>query len=302
VKIIITGATGFVGRSLLPKLFESHETAIVVRHKKKAMEMFPNQNVKIIDINDPDYKSEIRAFNATVLVHLATFLNSKERSDVNIHEFVDANILFGTQILNSMVGTDISYVINVGTCLEYRNNSTLPYSSDLYSATKTAFRSVIAYYQNLIGFKWINVIPFSIYGHGAPKIVLDYICESLISTESVNFTQGNQIIDLIHIDDVTRFFEVLINNTDKIIDSYSEFEIGTSQGISIKELVSVFEKKANKKANIIWGGLNYSELASMYNVARTEKSYDLWKPEYKLDQAVTEYLTKHKIDSTFENV
>ena len=301
MKIIITGATGFIGRSLLPKLFESHETAIVVRSKKKAMEMFPNHNVKIIDITDPDYKSEIRAFNATVLVHLATFLNSKKRSDVNIHEFIEANILFGTQVLNSMVGTDISYVINVGTCLEYRNNSTVPYSSDLYSATKTAFRSVIAYYQNLIGFKWINVIPFSIYGHGAPKIVLDYICESLISTEPINFTQGDQIIDLIHIEDVIWFFETLINNIDKINQPYSEFEIGTSQGISIKELVSVFEKKTNKKANIIWGGLDYSELASMYNVAKPEKRFNQWSPEYKLHQAVTDYLAKYKIDSIGDN-
>ena len=100
---------------------------------------------------------------------------------------------------------------------------------------------------------------------------------------------------------MTRFFEALINNTNKIDQTYSEFEIGASQGISIKKLVSVFEKKANRKANIIWGGLDYSELASMYNVAKPENSFDHWKPEYSLDQAVTEYLAKYKIDSVGDN-
>lgn len=295
MKILLTGATGFVGKNLLPKILVANQVAILVRDKKKALDLFSNQIIKIIDINDPNYITKIQEFDATVVIHLATFLQSKVRNEENIIKYVNSNILFGTQLLNALVGTNLKYFVNIGTCLEYRNNCSELFSSDLYSATKTAFRSILSYYQNLIGFKWLNVIPFSIYGDGAPKIVLDFICESLLSKEPIRFTGGHQIIDLVHIENVVDFFIQLIEGLPTIERAYTEFEIGTCIGISIRDLATMFERVSGKKTNILWGNLEYSELASMRNVANPFKIYAGWKANKLIDYAIFEYLEKYNI-------
>jgi len=64
---------------------------------------------------------------------------------------------------------------------------------------------------------------------------------------------------------VTRFFEVLIYNTAKIDQTFSEFKIGRSQGISIKELVGVFEKKANI-IRVVWTIRNLPPFIALQNV------------------------------------
>ena len=58
MKILITGATGFVGKTLIPYLQSQGMTdlCLLVRSTLKAAELFGNsESINLIDLNDTDW-------------------------------------------------------------------------------------------------------------------------------------------------------------------------------------------------------------------------------------------------------
>ena len=56
----------------------------------------------------------------------------------------------------------------------------------LYSATKTAFKQLLKYYSDLNHYKYINIIPYTIYGEkDSQKKLIDYVKDSLESQEPI---------------------------------------------------------------------------------------------------------------------
>ncbi len=299
-KILITGATGFVGRNLIPALkatcLDSMQLCLLSRDKAKAEELFGTCSaIQHIDVNQSDYKAMVREFNPDIVLHLASFLTSKDDEE-SILRLIDANIGFGTQLLDALTGTDVSYFINTGSFAEYRMGKGVKSSASLYAATKTAFRSILDYYSAKLGFTWINVIPYTIYGHGdTQKKVLDYIISALDAREPVKMSGGEQILDFIHVSDVEAFLLLLIKEINKFKDSGVEFHLGTGKGTSIRSLAKVVEEIFGQKANISWGALDYRPLDIMYAVADIlplQKMLE-WTPVVTLEEGIVRMKEGH---------
>lgn len=285
MRILITGATGYVGRNLTPKLINTdNEICILIRNIEKVEELFGNckGQFKIIDLSNIEYKRKIKYFNPDLVIHLASYLTSRDDNEA-IDLLINSNIEFGTYLLDSLKETTIRHFINIGTSAEYYNNNEELKSAYLYSATKTAFRSIIKYYKDLIGFQWINIIPYSIYGGNNPqKKVLDYIVDSLDSKEKILMSPGNQRLDFIHIEDVVDFFDYLIKNIELIKDKDVEFHLGTGKGTSLRELACIIERIFGKKTNIKWSALDYRPMDIMKAIAPVFKTTKVLNWNYKI--------------------
>lgn len=288
MRILITGVTGMVGNNLLKQLLALDlmvcEIAVLVRDKE-SFKLFPEtyKCVEYISSLEIDCKKEIIKFNPEVVIHLASYLTSKDDED-SIDQILFSNINFGVNLLNALEDTQIKCFINVGSSAEYLHNDGELRSAYLYAASKTAFRPILKYYSDKIGFKWINVIPYTIYGgNDRQKKVLDYIISSLYAKKAIPMSGGEQVLDFIHIDDVVDFFITLLNNIDNISNEYIEFHLGTGIGISIKELSSIVEQVYNKPTHINWGELPYRKMDVMQAIAHTSKNKDILNWEAKVD-------------------
>ena len=290
MKILITGATGFVGRNLVPYLF-SHgfvELAIAVRDPQKAISMFESIPLTYISC-ERTFRQQIIDFAPEVVIHLATNFNfhSDEKS---VRDIVVANILFGSLLLEAVSYTPCKFFINLGTFAEYYYNDGNFLPNTFYAATKTAFRSIIQYYQLKGDFKWINLIGYTIYGKkNDSKKIIDYLIDALNSPIPLNFTKGEQINDFIHINDVSDFFYVLLSNLNLLEDTmYTQLYLGTGKGTSIRELSYIIETVYKQKVNANWGGLSYRPYDIMYAVAPISRNLDLlkWKTKISLEEGI----------------
>jgi CDP-paratose synthetase len=261
MKVLVTGGTGFVGKNLIPLLQKEkkiEEIFLLVRNKEKVKKLFDDNKIKVITLEE-DFEEVI----VDKVIHLAAYLTSLDTRE-NIEKLIDSNLKFGTLVLDYVKNKKIKEFINFGTFAEYQFGNKLK-SAYLYSATKTAFRSILDYYSETYKFKYYNVIPYTIYGgEDTQKKVIDYIKDSFI--KEVNMTAGEQILDFIHIDDVCDFIIKLLLRNNEIPDK-QEFFLGTGKGTSIRELSKILEKKYNKTCKINWGKLSYRPNDIMYAVA-----------------------------------
>ena len=289
MKILITGATGFVGKTLIPFLFQKgiSDIAIIVRSKKKSSKLFGSLPISIIEI-DCYLEENIISFSPSITLHMATLFTTK-RDRETASNIIDSNITFGTNILEALSKTNCEYFVNIGTFTEYFQVTGEYKPNNLYSASKTAFRSIVQYYQSISSFKWVNVVIYSPYGRiNENKKVIDHMINALDSSNSINFSLGEQILDFIHVDDIADFFYNLLIKIYKCKDDYIQFHLGTGVGHSLRDVAKTIESVFSKKLNAKWGGLPYNEFEPMHAVAPISKNLKIlnWKPKLTLEKGL----------------
>ena len=292
-KIIVTGSTGFVGRHLVPKLLdEGFQVLEITRCKIKSYKLFKNRTSKL-EVNDLNFKREIINFNPEIIIHLASYLTSSDKWD-DVEKLINVNILFLSKLLDAVSQINLKLFINTGTFAEYSEGNNLFIPSYYYAATKTAARSILDYYANTYNFKQSTLVPYTIYGgEDTQKKIIDIIYDSTKTQNPIDLSPGEQILDFIHIKDVTNFYMLVLKNHNKL-SSKSNFMLGTGTGHSLKELTSKIEKVTQLKANVNWGGKKYRKSDVMYAVAKTDdiKNIFLWEPKISLEEGLRKVIEK----------
>ncbi len=293
MKVLITGATGFLGQRLTTFLTDKqYEIAILARDTKKlSASTIDISKVTVIDTSLDSWKKEVVSFNPENVFHLASYLTSA--SDQNsIDNLVNSNLLFGVNLLDALKDCKINCFFNFGSFSEYLYNNGELIPAYLYAASKTAFRPFIQFYANTYGFKHIHIIPYTIYGYEdtKPKLI-DLIYNSINADSPINLSPGNQVLDFIHIDDILHFLAlILLNNT--AIENASELFLGSGTGTTPIQVAKIIEQVCNKKTNINWGGVPYRQNDTLHSIAPIYKLKKLlnWSPQIDIAEGIRMYI------------
>jgi CDP-paratose synthetase len=145
MRILVTGATGFVGKHLAAGLQNTTHTLIVLVRDETKFQPLPGKNdsIVVISTGESNWKTLVREADPEMVIHLAAFLSSGD-NETAIESLIDANLLFSTHLLDSLRETSVKYFINTGTFAEYLNNDGILKPAYLYAATKSAFRSILS--------------------------------------------------------------------------------------------------------------------------------------------------------------
>jgi CDP-paratose synthetase len=291
MKIIITGATGFIGKTMIPFLYGKgiNELCLLIRNTEKAKNLFGKLSINYINVQNQDWREKVIEYNPDTVIHLATLFNTRSDAE-NAVKIIQSNLVFSTLLLEAISHTKCTHFINIGTFTEFLYGTGEYFANNLYSATKTALRPVIQFYQTQSLWKWINIVVYSPYGRkNQQKKVLDFMIDAMDSVTPVNFTKGEQILDFIHVDDIADFFYTLLNNLFVFKDLYTQLHLGTGESHSIRELGSLMEEVFQKKINACWGGLPYRQNETMHAIAPIAKNLELlnWRAKISLQQGLS---------------
>lgn len=289
-KILITGATGFVGRNLVRQLVtnKEYDVTCVVRSPEKAREVLP-KGVRTILSSE---LSIVSSLGIEYVVHLASCLTSRDDTEA-MHNILNVNINFSTELLDALKECKSIKFINLGSSAQYKTNPGIVEPAYLYTATKQAFKPILDYYAANGDWSYVHLISYTIYGDvNNQKKLIDYVRESLDAEEPAKMSLGYQVSDFIHINDVVDCIRFFIDYPEKWEGQHGEeYHLGTGKGTSIRELAALFEKLTGKKCNIEWGGLPYRKRDIMHAVAPIGRLLNLgWKSRIKLENGIVDTL------------
>ncbi|MBN2396150.1 MAG: NAD(P)-dependent oxidoreductase [Candidatus Atribacteria bacterium] len=297
MKVLITGSTGFVGRYLVPKLIlQGHSVIEITIEPEVSEKLYGESTSKIlVSENQAAFTCAVEKANPEVVIHLASYLTSSDDYHT-LQKLLSTNIIFLCRLLDALKKTDLNLFVNTGTFAEYYKGDGVFNPAYLYSATKTASRSFLDYFSNVYNFKQTTVVPYTIYGgNDSQKKIIDIIYDSINSEKPIDSSPGEQILDFIHVDDVADFYIHLLNNCNQLPNK-SNFQLGTGNGHTIKQLATIIEKLSSQKTNLNWGAKPYRQTDVMYAVANPDFIIGKtnWKPNIDLEMGIRMFLNNRR--------
>lgn len=246
MKILVTGASGFLGKSLIKKLTEKKVTVLAL--SRNHSKIFDKKNVTWLKFNFSNITpllNEIKKFKPEIVYHFY-WEDIPNFNEINSLNSLNRSILFFSEILNFK---SIRKVVVSGSCLEYEKNkgvcketfNTNPMGD--FTWAKNTLRNWLEIQTNrrMIQFYWLRV--FYVFGPWQrSEALIPYILNCLSKKkmpEIQNFTNGN---DYIYIDDVIEIFlQAMSLNIPSGI-----YNVGTGKSVKVYEIFSIVENIVNK--------------------------------------------------------
>ena len=260
MRILLTGATGFIGKKLLQNFCElNYKVAI---HIRKPLEGI-NPDVVVFSGELIHHKEEIIAYAPQYVFHLAGSsiypINFKGEETL-----WNSNVLYGNTLLNIIREISGLIFVNFTTSLTYNGTLISPYS--YYALTKANFIESLEYHVRFNSMRVFNLILYTVYGkEDHTKRAINYIVESLNAKTPISMSPGEQQLDFIHVDDVIGLCIQLLEK--KPVTYIENIHVGTGIGTTLKQAASLIELYRNQKANIQFGAIPYRDEEKMMNIA-----------------------------------
>ena len=247
MKILVTGAAGFIGFNLCKKLLAKDLTLIGldninsyydVKLKENRLNELNNISKKLnsdfkflkVDLTQ---KYEIfkifENLKPNIIVHLAAQAGVRHSID-NPYRYIDSNIIGFMNIIECCRHHKVENFIFASSSSVYGGNIKIPYSEmdsvdhpiSLYAATKRSNELIAHVYSHLYKIPSTGIRFFTVYGPwGRPDMAPFIFTKAIFSGEPIKvFNNGNMYRDFTYIDDVIEALTKLINKPSVENNSY----------------------------------------------------------------------------------
>ena len=299
MKILMTGITGFIGHHLGERLVnDGHEVYAIVRPTSKIEELSENlrRNVQfhvydkdntVLDIVTNLCANDCRP---DVVYHLAANCLNTHRFE-DIQDLIQSNVTFGTELLEAMVTNSVYNLVNAESFFQHYEGK--EYSPvNLYAATKQCFGGgVVRYYSEVRSLNCISLTLFDTFGADDKRQKILGLLKKIFETgETLKMSPGEQLIDIVYIDDVIEAFILAGKMLASCQYDYcGTYGVSSTKPITLREVVKIFEEVAGKKLSIEWGGRPYRarEIMVPWN---QYKLLPGWQPKVSLREGIKRLL------------
>lgn len=295
-KYIITGATGFIGSRLTKRLISNgHDVFIISRKTSNYKELNDIKDKLTIFEYDGNIDRLIEFYKKIkpdFTIHLASVYIT-EHSQYDVDDLIDSNIKFSTQILEAMNISGSKKIINTSTSWQHYSDE--DYNPvNLYAATKEAFEDIIKFYINALDFSCISLELFDTYGENDSRNkILNILCKYSVEKTTLNMSKGNQIIDLTYIDDVIEAYICAIDILEREDNTLYKKYVVSSDRISLKELVKLYQDKTGYIVSVNWGAKEYRQREVMIPWTKGE-NIPTWQAKISLEEGIVKAFKNNK--------
>jgi nucleoside-diphosphate-sugar epimerase len=285
--VLVTGASGFIGRQCLPILVaKGYDVHALSRRQLETP--LPGVSWHDLDLLRQGTPSEvIHQVQPDFLLHLAwyavpgKFWEARENID-----WVRASL----ELLSAFAASNGKRVIAAGSCAEYEINpgecleeKTPLLPATLYGTCKYAFGKILESFSRRTEFSsaWGRI--FFLYGpYEHPSRLVSYVVQSLLRAEPALCSDGQQLLDFLHVEDAAAAFVALLESKIE-----GPVNIGSGRPVAVHDLLQEIGMQLGRPELIRLGARESSSAVSHIwaNVEKLTKEVG-WKPHYDLPSGI----------------
>lgn len=295
MKILVTGAAGFIGSALIKLLKNDSNNYIIgidsindyydlnlklARLKDNGVNLnlintpdsicSENFLFKKLNIEDKDVVINLfREFKFDCVIHLAAQAGVRY-SLIAPDSYVTSNLVGFVNIFEACKIFSVKRILFASSSSVYGSNKQIPFSTEhftdspisLYAATKKANEVIAHSYSHLYSIQTIGLRFFTVYGPwGRPDMAPFIFTENILRKKEISvFNHGNMNRDFTYIDDVTSVLNKIITspfvpNLNSSNKYFKVYNIGSNNPIKLMDFIKEIEYAIGEKAII-----NYKEI------------------------------------------
>ena len=280
-RVLVTGATGFLGRALTARLLHDGHTVAVVQRSQS-----PAADFRCIGIEwEGDAATLVEAVEGRkprIIFHLATHFVSQHQTE-DLPRLIEANVTLGTALLEGAQKAG-STVVVTGSAWQHLNGASyLPVS--LYAATKQALFDIAVYYKNS-GVDVRELTFFDTYGPSDHRgKLVSLLLDAAATGRTLDMSSGQQLIDLLYVSDAIEALVAAALFPEPSSIEASRFVARSGQPLSVRDLVKGIEDAIETRISVRWG-----QRSDRPNEMRTNWEFGIpvpgWLPEVDLRQGI----------------
>jgi len=284
LKVLVTGAAGFIGFHTAIQLLERGDTVVGLDNfndyydvalkdsRAAVLDKYDNFQMVRIDLADRDSMDKLFAAEQfDKVVHLAAQAGVRYSIE-NPHAYIDSNIVGTLHVLEGCRHNDVEHLVYASSSSVYGANTTMPFSIHqnvdhplaLYGATKKANELMAHTYSNLYGLPTTGLRFFTVYGpYGRPDMALFMFTKNIIEGKPIDvFNYGKHKRDFTYVDDIVEGVVRTMDNTATPNDDwdaaapdpgtsrapYRIYNIGNQQPVELMDYIGAIEKCLGRTA------------------------------------------------------
>jgi len=284
VKVLVTGAAGFIGMHVSQILLARGDQVVgldnlndyydpTLKHDRLArLTTHPAFSFVELDVADREGMARLFAEHGfDRVVHLAAQAGVRY-SLVNPHAYIESNITGFTNVLEGCRHHSVDHLVYASSSSVYGGNTLMPFSEhhsvdhpvSLYAATKKANELMAHTYSHLFQLPTTGLRFFTVYGPwGRPDMALFLFTKAILAGEPIKvFNHGQMIRDFTYIDDIAEGVVRVLDRTatgDPDYDPvkadparssapYRVFNIGNHNPVPLMGFIEAIEQALGKQA------------------------------------------------------
>ncbi len=326
MKILVTGAAGFIGSTLCHRLLVRGDMVLGIDNLNNYYDVslkearlsrlvsHPHFEFQKLNISRQSEMEEIfKKWKPERVVHLAAQAGVRY-SLTHPHAYIESNIQGFINILEGCRHNQIEHLVYASSSSVYGANGDLPFSIhhnvdhpvSLYAATKKANELMAHSYSSLYQMPTTGLRFFTVYGPwGRPDMALFLFTKNILEGKPIDvFNYGNCKRDFTYIDDIV---EGVIRVVDRIAPAnpqwdkdhpepgtsycpYRVYNIGNSSPVLLNDFIQVLEETLGKKAEKRLLPMAQGDVAETFADVRELESEFGFLPQTRIQDGISKFV------------
>lgn len=284
MKILVTGAAGFIGMHICERLLDRGDQVIgidnlndyydvALKHARLAR-LTPHRSFRLHKIDVADHPAMEALFaqeRPQRVMHLAAQAGVRY-SLTNPLAYIEANVVGFTNVLEACRHNQVEHLVYASSSSVYGGNARMPFSEhdnidhpvSLYAATKKANELMAHTYSHLFAVPTTGLRFFTVYGPwGRPDMALFLFTKAILEGKPIDvFNHGKMVRDFTYVDDIAEAVLRVLDkpatprpdydamNPDPATSSapYRVFNIGNNTPTPLMDYINAIESAVGRSA------------------------------------------------------
>jgi len=327
MKILVTGAAGFIGFHLIRALLSDnhfivgidnlnayYEVALKKDRLKILSEHSNKDSFRFITLDLADREAMVHLFaehGFDIVINLGAQAGVRYSIE-KPHEYIDSNVVGFLNVLEGCRQTQVKHLVYASSSSVYGMNIKQPFSTgdrvdypiSLYAATKKSNELMAHTYSHLYNIPTTGLRFFTVYGpYGRPDMAYFSFTKKILAGEQIDvYNNGEMQRDFTYIDDIVEGITRII---DKIpgpqqsfattaIAPYQIYNIGNNQPVTLRRFITAIESACGKKAKENLLPMQPGDVPATYADIE-ELTADIgFRPETSIEDGILKFVNWYK--------